>query len=194
MASSRHSSINTDHKGVATSLHQIRRENEIAVKLRKNLEHEMVVLEERKAVSYSFTLAYCAICMLFCCLFFSKLTIFKKRNSGVLSECKTVWIQIRADKMSGLIWIQTVCKGFQQTTKVPICRKSVNTFSSSIVLDKIKVQKVIVYDIYRSQRTLLKLCSKKLFILVFFENSGNPHGRLHSKSHLCLYCLFLLKK
>ena len=83
MASSRHSSINTDHKGVATSLHQIRRENEIAVKLRKNLEHEMVVLEERKAVSISFTL-----CMLsdFAILhafllsidFFSKFTIFKK--------------------------------------------------------------------------------------------------------------------
>ena len=33
------------------SLQQIRRENEVAVKLRKNLEHEMVVLEERKAVS-----------------------------------------------------------------------------------------------------------------------------------------------
>ena len=33
------------------SLQQIRRENEVAIKLRKNLEHEMVVLEERKAVS-----------------------------------------------------------------------------------------------------------------------------------------------
>ena len=57
MAIGRHSSINTDHKGVATSLQQIRRENEIAVKLRKNLEHEMVVLEERKAVSSYFSLS-----------------------------------------------------------------------------------------------------------------------------------------
>ena len=51
LASCRHNGINKDHEGVATSLQQIRRENEVAVKLRKNLEHEMVVLEERKAVS-----------------------------------------------------------------------------------------------------------------------------------------------
>jgi hypothetical protein len=31
----------------------IKSENEVAVKLRKQLEHEMVVLEERKAVSCS---------------------------------------------------------------------------------------------------------------------------------------------
>ena len=123
MASSRHSSINTDHKGVATSLHQIRRENEIAVKLRKNLEHEMVVLEERKAVSNFFTL--CILCN-FACFFVvckKKLNFFFFKKSGVLSERKTAWIQIRVDKMSGLIWIQTFCKGFQQTTKVPTCTK-----------------------------------------------------------------------
>ena len=32
------------------------------------------------------------------------------------SECLTVWIQIRSDIFSGLIWVQTVCKGYQQTT------------------------------------------------------------------------------
>ena len=29
-------------------------------------------------------------------------------------ECQTVWIQIRTIIMSGLIWVQTVCKGNQQ--------------------------------------------------------------------------------
>ena len=29
---------------------------------------------------------------------------------------QTVWTQIRPDKMSGLNWVQTVCKGFQQRT------------------------------------------------------------------------------
>ena len=29
-----------------------------------------------------------------------------------------VWIQIRTDVPSFLIWVQTVCKGYQQTTKV----------------------------------------------------------------------------
>ena len=32
--------------------------------------------------------------------------------------CQTVWIQIRTDILSVLIWVQTVCKCYQQTTKV----------------------------------------------------------------------------
>ena len=36
----------------------------------------------------------------------------------MLSECQTVWIQIRTDVLLVLIWIQNVCKGYQQTTKV----------------------------------------------------------------------------
>ena len=41
--------------------------------------------------------------------FFSKFT-FQKILSGTLSECQTVWIQIRTrlEKTAGLIWIQTV--------------------------------------------------------------------------------------
>ena len=34
------------------------------------------------------------------------------------SECQTDWIQIRPDKILGLIWIQSVCKGHEQTTLV----------------------------------------------------------------------------
>ena len=30
--------------------------------------------------------------------------------SGILSDGQTLWIQIRPDIMSGLIWLQTVCK------------------------------------------------------------------------------------
>ena len=29
--------------------------------------------------------------------------------------------------MSGLIWVQTVCKGYQQTTKAATCRQKVNS-------------------------------------------------------------------
>ena len=36
----------------------------------------------------------------------------------VPSECKTDWVHIRPDKMSGLIWVPTVCKCYQQTTLV----------------------------------------------------------------------------
>lgn len=51
IANHRHKNVEQDNDAVATSLHQIRRENEVAIKLRKNLEHEMIVLEERKQAS-----------------------------------------------------------------------------------------------------------------------------------------------
>ena len=41
--------------------------------------------------------------MLFCC-------------QNQQSECQTDWIQIRTDILSGLIWNQSVCKGYEQTT------------------------------------------------------------------------------
>ena len=46
--------------------------------------------------------------------------------SGIKPECQTVWIQIRPDILSGLIRLQTVCRGYQK--KLP-CR--VNSFLAS---------------------------------------------------------------
>ena len=40
---------------------------------------------------------------------------------------QTVWIQIRRDILSGLIWVQTVYKGYQQTTKVVVSGQRVKT-------------------------------------------------------------------
>ena len=51
---------------------------------------------------------------------------FQKDLSGTLSECQTVWIQIRTDIMSILIWVQTVCNCYQQTTKVGTSKSRVN--------------------------------------------------------------------
>ena len=42
-----------------------------------------------------------------------KINFFKKKLSGVLSERPAVWIQIRTDLLFVLIWVQTVCKGYQ---------------------------------------------------------------------------------
>ena len=50
-------------------------------------------------------------------LIFSKL-IFEKILSGIPSECQTVWTLIRPDESSGLIWVHTVCQGYQQTTLI----------------------------------------------------------------------------
>ena len=52
------------------------------------------------------TLSLCHI-LLFGCWIFS-----------IPSECRTVWIQIRPNILSGLTWVQTVCKGYQQMKKV----------------------------------------------------------------------------
>ena len=63
--------------------------------------------------------------VIFFCLFqnrfFSKnyfknaITISEKQ---FVNQCKTVWIQIRPDILFGLIWLQIVCKGYQQMTPV----------------------------------------------------------------------------
>ena len=42
--------------------------------------------------------------------------LFRKILSGIASESQTNWIQIRPDKTSGLIRVQTVGKSYQQTT------------------------------------------------------------------------------
>ena len=55
--------------------------------------------------------------MIFCRLLtFFKIN-FQKNLSKTLSECQMVWIQIRPDVLLVLIYVQTVCKDHQQTTK-----------------------------------------------------------------------------
>ena len=44
-------------------------------------------------------------------------------DTGTLSECQTIWIQIRTDVESVLIWLQTVCKEYKQTAKVAIIKQ-----------------------------------------------------------------------
>ena len=51
--------------------------------------------------------------LLFSADFFFKIN-FQQILSGTLSECQTVWSQIRTDILSVLIWFQTVCKNYQQ--------------------------------------------------------------------------------
>ena len=54
------------------------------------------------------------------CILLSSAELFKNRPfhrilSGIPSESQTVWTQIRPDILSGLIWVQVVCKGYKQT-------------------------------------------------------------------------------
>ena len=38
-----------------------------------------------------------------------------------------ILVQIRTDILMVLIWVQTVCKGYQQMTKVATCKARVNS-------------------------------------------------------------------
>ena len=56
--------------------------------------------------------------------------IFKKKNlSGTLSEHQTFWIRIKTDILLVLIWVQTVCKGYQMTTKITASKERVKIVS-----------------------------------------------------------------
>ena len=51
--------------------------------------------------------------------------------------CQTVCIQIRPDSLSGLIWVQTVCKGYQLTTKVATRGRICDQRMTSYVVNKL---------------------------------------------------------
>ena len=84
--------------------------------------------------------------MLFCpqWIFFFKINFFKKYLSGIPSECQIIWIQIRPDILSGLIWIQTVCKGYQQTTKVATSWKELIVIYSLLRLKSVSINKTLI--------------------------------------------------
>ena len=53
--------------------------------------------------------------------FLSSVDVFQNQYfqdiiSGIPPGCQTVLIQIRPNILSGLIWVQTVCNGYQPTT------------------------------------------------------------------------------
>ena len=59
---------------------------------------------------------------------FFKINFFKKFFQEYHQiECQKVWIQIRPDVLSGLIWVQTFCKGYQQM-KIKLVSKEVTGF------------------------------------------------------------------
>ena len=80
--------------------------------------------------------------MIFCSLHFFQNHLYRNILSGIPSDCQTVWVQIRPDNLSGLIWVQTVCKGFQRTTLVDkyICVVKVGIALGKVNYELIKFQ------------------------------------------------------
>ena len=63
--------------------------------------------------------AYWVVLYFFCLLpIFPPKSTSLKILSGKPPECYTVWIQIRSELLSGLIWVQAVSNSYQMTTLV----------------------------------------------------------------------------
>ena len=64
---------------------------------------------------------------------FFKISFSRKIPSGTLSGCQSVWVQIRTDILSVLIWVQTVCNGYQQKTKALTSKELVEKTIENVV-------------------------------------------------------------
>ena len=99
---------------------------------------------------------------------------FQKILSGTLSQCQTVWIQIRTYVLSVLIWIQTICKVYQQTTKVTTSKERVKC-CKNLNMPEQKVQtnvRLLLTDINAKQTSIERAIFKDLsYILMSNENA-----------------------
>ena len=81
----------------------------------KYKENTVFDLISQQCMSYTFCFlgnifhAFCRLQIFFKIIYFEK--FFQEYHHS-----QTVWIQIRPNILSGLMWVQTVCKGYQQTT------------------------------------------------------------------------------
>ena len=89
----------------------------------------------------------------FCChtLTFFKINSYFKKSFRNTIECRMAWIYIRTQRMSALIWIQTVSKGYQQMTKV-FPRKERDKFA-------IYVLKVLSFDLFKVPFSVVQIIS-----------------------------------
>ena len=85
--------------------------------LRYQVQHSITELLDLKVNSILTLYPMGNISCFFVVWYFFQNQLFWKISSGLPSECQTDWIQIRPDVLLGLIWVQTVCKSYQQTTQ-----------------------------------------------------------------------------
>ena len=105
--------------------------NSFLILITRSLNHNLLTSKKFISAFWVIFHAFAVVCQFF---FGINFPFFKKLLSGTLLECQTVWIQISTDFSSILIWLQTVCKGYQQTTKVSACRHRVRDLLLSAIL------------------------------------------------------------
>ena len=77
-----------------------------------------------------------------------KINFFKKLFQEYHQSVKTVWTHIRPNKMSGLVWVQTVCRVYQQTIKVATSRERVILYGVTFDCFQIKCCNFIIQLIW----------------------------------------------
>ena len=76
--------------------------------------------------------------------FFLQIYLFKKFFQEHY-QCQTVWIQVRTYVSSVLIWVQTVCKGYQRTTKVADSKERVIYYiPEGLIVENITLRHAII--------------------------------------------------
>ena len=119
-------------------------------------------------------LACCESFFVISWFFFSKLTFFKQIHSGILSVSKTVWIQIRIDVLSSLIWVQNY---LQQLLPEDTSRQRVNIPFTSL-----------------TESACTSMQPDRIFFIVQISAEKEvtvPEAYLHVRKYACAYNLVL---
>ena len=75
------------------------------------LKSELIIFSDyKRMLHWLYQVFACwVIFQIMCCLLiYFKINAFKTLILGKPSECETVWIQIRPDVSSGLVWVHTI--------------------------------------------------------------------------------------
>ena len=101
------------------------------------------ILRRKGSMNFAFTLSILSklFMLLLSSVDFFKINFLKKKNSfrNILLECQMVCIQTRTNIVLVLIWVQTVCKGYQQTIKLAASKGRVNYLSNIDFLETVSL-------------------------------------------------------
>ena len=119
-----------------------------------------------------------------CCRLLTFYKVSKKHFINTICNCQMVWIQIMPDMLSGLIWVQTVCKDNQQMT----------TFACFVIFH------VFIVVCFFSKLAFSKNASRNQSVRKFESRSGPTFWPdlepiclkgLSANNYLCILCNFV---
>ena len=112
----------------------------------------------------------------FACLFMSNADLFQNQHffykflSGIPSEFETIGTQIRPDVLYGLIWVQSLCKVYQQTTLVGKGLKIYKQSEQFSCSDRYSMSFVLVINFKMPQ--IKEIMTRTSFVLMRFKHES----------------------